>query len=245
MDDFEKYLEELDGQEVMQVLTGASLADKKPAHPVSLERAGKFVEATVGKKKANVFLFLIPAIAIAAGLAVAVFLWTGKGDGALEDGTLAEVTVPTDPSTSAPQVAGTEETPAQVSDKPKTTPAPFEKEEVVLEIQQDESVHAAETEVRTFALLKPDKPIYRIRVVNEDKFFSFRWNPEGIDSLVLILKDVDDNILKKETLVGVDHFDVNAGWALVNGTILWTVLAKYDDGAEASCSGRLIFEKAL
>lgn len=242
-DKMKEWIEELSDEELIHCARAAGLADTEPARPADLERAAHFVGSHVSKKKSPRILLWTSAslLAVAAGLA-AIFFTIRPGQ-TVPSGMIAE----TDEEMVG-QAAPEEELPvgnAPVKIEPvkpsvKTPQAP---QETILKEGLAEKTYASETEVRDFMPIKPDKAEYRIRVVNEDKCFTFRWDPAQLASLELILQDENGEPIEKHQFTSEDHFDFPASTGVLHHAVHWKMKVQYKDGAEGAKSGIIYFDK--
>ena len=234
-----KWIDDLSDQELVHCVRAAELADTEPSCPVDLERAAHFVGNHINRKsKSRIVAWTSASLLAFAAVLAAIFIVIRPGQSGQPESLVAKAE---DPSTVViPQEAisemGTVPAKRNVSEEKKKNPS------IVLNEGKKETNYAVANEVRIFAPIKPDKDEYRIRVVNEDKSFIFRWDASDLLSLDLILQDGKGNLIERHQFSGEDYFEFPARTGIQHHEIHWTMNVKYKDGAEGTNGGIIYFD---
>ena len=242
-DKMKEWIDELSDQELIHCARAAGLADTEPSHPADMERAARFVGSHISQKKNHRLVFWTSAslLAVAAGLAI-VFLPVRQSRTAPSE-MIAETQ-----NVVEEQIVSEEEPSVDLVEESRKSEAQPAKEsrpgkEMILKEGLEGKTYAAETEMRDFQPIKPDKTEYKIRVVNEDKSFTFRWDSSELASMELILQDEEGKFNETHQFTDEDHFDFPAKTGVLYHAIHWKMKVQYKDGAEGVKSGIIYFDK--
>lgn len=236
-------VDSLEKEELLQCLRAAELADSPSPEPVSLTDAHAFVGKAVKHTAKKHRLTWISGLSVAAALAVVVTLVLNRPSATIEN-TVANVIEEPVETVDPVEEQAVEEKRENVESVPVAEKKRTEKQEKPVEVSQEEATYATTASMSIFKLISPSKDVYRIRVVDENKFFSFRWDPDGIDGARLLIQDKEGNVLLQEDFTTEDHYDLKAADVLPYGEIVWSMLVQFEDGREARSSGLVSFVKS-
>ena len=239
-DKMKQWIDELSEQELIHVFRAAERAGTEAACSLDKEDAAHFVRSHIVRKSKTRKIAWTSAslLTIAAGLAALFFTLRPaqpQPTGLVADGENGIETAEPDVFSPADTLPATKEIQA-----PKRTAAVVDKP--VLQKGIKEKSLALEAETKAFSPIKPDKDEYRIRVVNEDKSFVFRWDPSPLSSLELTLQDEKGELIGKYQFTDEDHFDFPARTGLQFRSVHWRMNVQYKDGAEGTKCGILYFD---
>ena len=237
-------VDDLETEELLQCLQAAKLADSPSPEPVSLKDAHMLVDRKLKRTVKIHSLTWISGLSIAAVLAVVVTLLVNRPSATIEN-TVADVIeeqVESVEEQTIEDIHESTETAPLTEKKPAVKPS--EKQEKPTEVSQEDASYAATASMSIFKLISPSKDVYRIRVVDENKSFTFRWDPTGIEGARLILQDKDCNVVLQKDFTTEDHYELRAADVLPYGEIIWSMLVQFEDGREARSSGLISFVKS-
>lgn len=246
-DKFIESLEQLDEKELLQCMQAAILADTEAPVKISLQKAERFVGESVPAAKVVKMKipWIVGIVSLAAAVALAAVLFfrnPGEDIGPViaDEGTPSQEIVE---EHAIEQELTNDRNAVKTAKSEPAIEAPVKKA-IPIEVSQDNVSHAAANEIATFELISPSKSVYRIKVVDESKSFSFQWNPEGIETAKLILQDKAGNVFLQKDFTTEDHYNLLASDALVYGDVLWSLQVRFENGNEARNSGVISFVKA-
>ena len=252
-DNIKEFIDGMEEQELLQCLQAAKLADGEAPGKVAMERAEAFVNKTIrASRTGRVIRFaFVSMLAAAACVAVAVFIGRNPGGGEIQPYVAAVDTVETQSDLQEqvvepviPEIG--KENERMASNREKQEEEVVRQQEPILsEIHEAETVvHSATTAIKTLKMVRPNKELYKVRVVDESKLFSFVWESDSIATCMITLSDSLGNTIVEKEINGDNHYELAASDALKYGKILWTVRAIFKDQSQRENKGIVIFDKA-
>ena len=252
-DNLKEFIDGMEEQELLQCLQAAKLADGEAPVEVSRERAAAFVDKTVRASGTRriIRISFISTLAAAACFAVAVFVGRNPRGGEIQPYVAAVDTVETQgdlrepaPETLIPEMGKEEVRIASTMGK-RLEKAVSQHDMAPVEVHEAETfVRSAQATVKALKMVRPNKELYKVRVVNESKLFSFVWEADSVASCVVTLSDSLGNTIVERHVTGENYFDFAAADALKYREIHWRVLAVFADQSRGENKGIVIFDKA-